>query len=371
MKLFLYLLLLVVFSVSQAKAEVKIVDQLAVVTQLQGKARIFSRPSNTLQSEREGIHVRYEGEYYLAKEAKIGDRIGDGNILQTSLGTKAKLIYPNGDQFYVGPATSFRIFFKMNVSKDETRISLMYGKLRGIIEKGGPRTRLNIQTKSAIMGVRGTDFFIAQGGADQSTEVSILRGSVEVTPIVPQKVQNKEPNHSSSLTPSSKGSNAQVNPTSLPIARPKPIEIKAGFSMDIGAAPLLATSHMPAIELRKTTKEEFAGIQKSSTIPKAVPPPRTVGEPSLIQTTAEKAIEALEKKATVNTLMDIQRHDQVLYAKMQSLQLTSGDALNNASMQDLVKVAPKAPPLATRKLYKSEVDDVQAGAYQKYFNENN
>ena len=46
------------------------------------------------------------------------------------------------------------------------------------------------------------------------------------------------------------------------------------------------------------------------------------------------------------------------------------DILNNIAMQNLVKVAPKAPPRSSRKPYKGELDELQSGAsYEKYFKE--
>ncbi|MEO7165298.1 MAG: FecR family protein, partial [Bdellovibrionia bacterium] len=224
-----------------ASADAKFGEHLAVVTKLEGKVKIFTHPSNTLprtlQSNGKGTHVLYDGEYYLAEDAKIGDHVENGNILQTLPGAKAKLVYPNGDQFYVGPATSYRVFFMDKSGHGDTRINLMYGKMRGIVEKGGPRTILYIRTKTAIMGVRGTDFFIAQGGLEESTEVSILRGSVEVTP---------------NNIPEARGKFFKISDSSPSMGDLKSTQVKAGFSADIGTPSVLALSNLPAVDLRKT-----------------------------------------------------------------------------------------------------------------------
>ena len=161
-------------------------EQVGTLTQVDGTVVLYSEPSKTLQKESSGLpHALFEGEYFLVRSAKAGDRVNLGNVVRTNPGAKARLVYDNGDQFNVGPASSFRIFWDKDTAEGKTRMDLAYGKLRGIIAKGGPRSRLQIRTKAATMGVRGTDFFIAKSGATGETEVSILRGEVEVKPAAP------------------------------------------------------------------------------------------------------------------------------------------------------------------------------------------
>ncbi|MEO7164019.1 MAG: hypothetical protein ABI041_13955, partial [Bdellovibrionia bacterium] len=117
------------------------------------------------------------------------------------------------------------------------------------------------------------------------------------------------------------------------------------------------------VDLRKTTQEEFSGIQKTSTISQA---PAIKSELPLKEG-MQKKIELLEQKAVNVTLGDIQKYDNLLFKQMQTLNIKSADDLNNAAMQNLIKEAPKAPPKSTRKPFKSELDDIQSGAYEKYF----
>jgi hypothetical protein len=313
-------------------------DQVGMLTQIDGAVKIFSHPSKTLQKKDDHgkPHALFEGEYFQVSDAKIGDKVDKGNIVRTAPGAKARVVYPNGDQINVGPATAYRVSWDEDSTKGKTQVSLAYGKLRGVIEKGGPRSRLQIRTKSAVMGVRGTDFFIAQGGEDQATEVSILRGEVEVTPQVPKA---------------------------------KPIPVKAGFSAEIPKVEenVKTSTHataVPQVELRKTTQEDLHGIQKSSTIaPKAREVASAQADPE-----TKKAIEKLEKKATTTVLNDIKTHDPKMYealTKNPTKPLTDVDQINQASIQTLIKAAPKAPE--KHKPYKSEVEDLGAGAYEDYF----
>ncbi|MCM2323364.1 MAG: FecR family protein [Oligoflexia bacterium] len=337
---------LTVISASAASAS----EQVGTLTQAEGTVKIFTNPSKKIHSDGEkGVRALFEGEYFLVRDAKVGDQVEQGNIIRTSPGGKARVIFQNGDQYNVGPATAYRVFWSKDAKDGKTKIDLMYGKLRGVVAKGGPRSRLTVKTKSATMGVRGTDFFIADGG-DSGTEVSILRGAVEVKPEAPQA---------------------------------KPIEVTAGFSAAVAPAPVApkvekktadtkeagtpvaqapAPAPAPVIELRKTTQEELVGIQKSSEI-------RALKKEDLKAAPAEvaKLVEKLETKAVETVINDVKAADPKLFAQLQGKQFTSSDELNKASVQNILKEAPKAPP--KRKPYKSELDDLSGDAYEKYFKE--
>ncbi len=304
-------------------------SQVGTLTEVQGTVKIFSHPSNTLQPKQGIPHALFEGEYFLVADAQVGSLVEKGNIVRTAPGAKAHVIYPNGDQIHIGSGTAYRIHWNEDSDQAKTQVNLMYGKLRGIIEKGGPRSHLQIRTKTAVMGVRGTDFFIAGGGSDGSTEISVIRGSVEVTPNTLQK-------------------------------KPKPVEIATGYSADIHIDRAFSTKPTSKVDLRKTTQEDLMGIQKSS----KVEPPKV---PVKLDIETQKTVEILQKKASETTLKDIQKSDKELYSALekQGNQLLNLDQVNQASLQNLLKVAPKAPP--KRKPYKSELEDIDDGAYERYF----
>lgn len=339
-------------------------EHVGILTQLEGRVQIFTHPSKTLQKSDGVLHALFEGEYFIVKDAKIGDSVEQGNILRTTPTSKVRVIYPNGDQIHVGSGTAYRIHWSENNSKPSTDIDLKYGKLRGIIEKGGPRSRLQVKTKSAVMGVRGTDFFIAGGGDDDNTEISLLRGEVEVHSSLPQTQPPKTPkkeiskNHAQS-TPPSVTQKTKVPP----IQAPAPIRIRAGFSAEI---PVFDTKKAaiiaPKLEVRKTTKEEFAGIQKSSTIET---------KSSIIQAHSPelaKKLENLEKKASETTLKDIKKSDPKLFAALSKnpSKTLSVEDINKAAVAQLFKKAPKAPE--KHKPYKSEIENFDdENVYKKYF----
>jgi len=316
-------------------------SQVGTLTQIEGKVQVFSNPSKSLAKDAAGQRALYEGDYYLVKDATIGEKVDQGNIVRTSPGSKARVVFDNGDQINVGSGSAYKVNWDKDSEKGNTKINLMYGKMRGIMEKGGPRSRLQIRTKTAIMGVRGTDFFIAQGGPDEGTEVSIIRGAVEVKAEAPKA---------------------------------KPVQVKAGQSAEIAAPVVVAQTEAkakeapkvePKVEIRQTTQEEFAGIQKSSQI--QTPPPAQAAEAAKANPEVAKKIEQLEKKAVETTLQDIKKVDEKLYQELAAKKdiIKSTDDLNKTAVAKLAETAPKAPE--KRKPYRSELEDLEAGAYDRYF----
>lgn len=334
-----FLILIASAAVFDSRADVPMSSssQQGTITQVTGQVQVFSHPSQKGgKLNGPAPHALFEGETYSVRTAKLGDIVDQGNIVRTAPGAQTRVVFENGDQFHVGSATSYRV--KWGKTQGKTQVNLMYGKLRGIIEKGGPRTGLSIRTRSATMGVRGTDFFIATGGADHGTEVSVLRGSVAVT------------------VETTKSKKAPV------------MELKSGYSTGIVPEELGKPNHAPPeIELRKTTQEELRAIQKSSEITQ-VPKGSSSSDALLVSPEVKQKVDSLEARALATTMKDIERHDPVMFAqlKVQSKEMTpqTVDQLNAMAVNKMVEKAPKAPE--KRKPYKSEIEDLESGAYENY-----
>jgi hypothetical protein len=329
-------------------------EQVGTLTQVQGTVNLFTHPSKTLPKENgDAPRALFEGEYFLVQDAKIGDPVEKGNILRTAPGSQARVVFENGDQINVSASTAYRITWDQDTNKGKTELKLAYGKIRGIVTQGGPRSRLMIKTKSAVMGIRGTDFFVAQGGsAQKSTELTVMRGAVEITPLIEK------------TTPSHKNETTEVKPAKIQTTL-----VKAGYSADITSTQPSPSSNTPQIvkvepkvELRQTTKEEFIGIQTSSTIQK-----RAIASTSNTSQETQNQVQNLENKAVETALQDIKKHDQDFYAQLEKDSNKTGslEQINQATLQKLYKEAPKGPAL--RKPSQSEIDDIGDGAYEKYF----
>jgi hypothetical protein len=289
--------------------------QIATLAQISGKAQIFTQPSKNPHPDAQkqsATMAFFEGQYYLIKDARVGDRVGNNNIVRTLPGSQTRVIYDNGDQFYVGSGTAYKIAW--NEKKEDPAImKFMYGRLRGVISKEGPRKKLTIRTHAAVMGVRGTDFYIADSGPEGETEISVLRGAVDVE------------------TPAGRKS-----------------LIKTGMSASIHEKT----------EIRETTKEDLGGIQIASTLPTSdIKPSTTILE--------------LEKKAIEVTVKDIQLYQPELFKKLNKNidQINSVQDLNFKAVALVAETAPPAP-LKRRKPKITELKETDsADYYDKYFKE--
>ena len=296
-------------------------DHVSTITQLQGETQLYSNPSKSpivAKSKTAGTVVLFENEYFLVQEAKIGDKVKNGNILRTRPGAHANVIFENGDQIHIGPGSSYRVQWNDKLD-DKLKVNLMYGRLRGIISKEGPRQKAIIKTRSATMGVRGTDFFIADSGPNGETEISVLRGEVEVTSESTKKI----------------------------------LPVKTGMSATI--------TTKTEMEVRETTKEDLNGIQIAS----------SVTAPAMVQTkSAEKQkITELEKKALAVTLHDIKTYQPEVYEKISADAkiVSSVQELNSKAYSITVVNAPSAPSKRGKPRITELKDSDDQEVYQKYF----
>lgn len=299
-------------------------EQEAVITRLEGRVHILHSPSKTLPEHAPAgeNRVKYEnGMHYLAASAKLGDTIGNGHFLRTEPNARAQVTYPNGDQITVAPGTMYEVKWAKDTARaDQAKVqmNLLWGKMRGVVAKGGPRSKLMIRTRSATMGVRGTDFFIAAEGKSGETEITTLRGEVEVTPTTGEA---------------------------------KPVAVKVSQSVAVTQA---------AAEIRKTTQEDLKAIQTVSEVKKVI------AEEKAVSAEIDQKVAALETKAAETALQDIAKTEPELYAKMQATgKSMSPQEIHQQTVDHLLKTAPVAPP--KRKPFRSELDDLEQGTYQKYF----
>ena len=209
----------------------------AIIVKKMGNVEILSNPSKTVTGE--GPHVLFEGTYFNIGDAKIGQKIQNGTIIRTGKDGKAKIVYKNGDQLNIGIGSAYKVSWVENVGnkkQDPSTLNLMYGSLRGIVDKEGPRSGMQVKTRNAVMGVRGTDFNVLQKGTSGESGLNVLRGKVMLT-----EVQN--PN--------------------------KKLEVKTGFSAEVNESQNNMNGKNQKVvvaNLVKTSKSDLAEILKESSI---------------------------------------------------------------------------------------------------------
>ena len=333
--------------------------QVGTLTQVVNGVKIFSNPGKTAKGP--GPHVLYEGTYYSVKNATVGATVDNGNLLRTNPNAKARVVFQNGDQFNVGGGTAYRVHWKSNsnkAAKSKTQVNLVYGKIRGMISKGGPRSRMKIRTSSATMGVRGTDFFIADAGMKRGTDVSILRGKVRVKP----NVKKGKP----VIVKAGFSAHVETKKVSKKVKVKEKSTTKEGTkTAKVEYETVEVDEILPVAKLEKTTKEELIAITRTTKV--------EVKKEIEAEVTKEVKAEVfkLESKAVQAIVADMKKDDPKLLAKIEK-EMSKAEAsvedineLQDQAVEKFVEAAPAAP--SERKPYISEIDDLEDNIYDKYF----
>ena len=301
-------------------------SHVGVVVKKQGEAELLTSPSKTVKGS--GKKVLYQNTYYSLKKVRPGTKIQNGNILRTKAKSKLKIIFKNGDQFNVGEATAYKISWNPKKTKENSgsTVNIIYGSLRGIISKKGPRNNLKVESKNAVMGVRGTDFHFFQRGTSGKAEISVLRGKVEVSNTKGTKKTKQVP----------QGFSAEV---SSQISMNNALDKKEELSL---------------VQVNKITKDLVVEIQKDSQIEK----------PEKIPSQMSHEIKKLEATAVKTTLEDIKEYQPEVYAEIEKKKVESIDEVNT---QVMAKTFKKAPAKKVKKGLDELDMDLEEDAYDKYF----
>jgi hypothetical protein len=270
-----------------------------------------------------GPFVRYEGKKYIYEAAKIGNKVKPADVIQSGTDGKAKIAYPNGDNFVIGNGTSLvlpSISEKSDGTKKNSSLELIYGKVRALISKSGPRNNMTVKTPSAVAGVRGTDFFTRSNPSD-GTQITVLRGQVSMQTI--------------------------SKPDDI-------VQIKTGFTAD---SNLKAAENLKPIE---TTREELVTLQSESTVKVKTE------ELAALSPEIKNDIDALNTKTTQAVLVDIKSHDEELYKKLADNGKMDSDSINTLVVSNLYKQAPTSK---IKKPTAEEINAIGSDIYKKYFGE--
>ncbi len=120
------------------------------------------------------------------KPAKTGMALKYGQKIVTGEKSHAIIVYPNGSKIWIYPVSLF--FLKPPVVKtigaEPAQVTeLERGRIRADIKKENPNAksiRYFVRTRSAVMGVRGTEFVIDQARGKADAEFRTLEGTIEV-----------------------------------------------------------------------------------------------------------------------------------------------------------------------------------------------
>lgn len=310
-------------------AEIKV----AVITSMSGKVEVFSEAPSSVKENL----VIFNDKKFTSKNAKIGLKVNPGEILRTGSDGKLKVIYSTGDVVILGPSTALTVPEKTSDDK-APKMDLIYGKVRGMVEKGGPLSGLQIRTKSIVSGVRGTDLFVSYNPGPNISEVHVIRGEVAVANVENLADKNKVIDFNSPDIKLVKTGQVAVTDNKESAKPEKNVQVKA------------------------STQQDLKLIQSSTTVAKS--------ESDKIPVEEKKELDKLEVLAASKILEDIKKTTPEVYKQMESQKIANAEPsieqLNTAAVADVSKMAPKGSSKPKKSDFNNEED-----VYKKFFKPSN
>jgi hypothetical protein len=119
--------------------------------------------------------VRINGEH-----ADFGQRVGLGDWVETGPDSAVDIVFDRGNIFQLGENTVARL----NLSETRQRVDLKFGTLSAVFDRVrtlSGRGAFDVQTPTAVAGVRGTTFFL-RAVDSRTTYICTCNGSLELLP---------------------------------------------------------------------------------------------------------------------------------------------------------------------------------------------
>ena len=291
---------------------------------VQGDVKILHLP----QAGAHGPFAKLHGKKYVYHLAKIGQKLSPGEIVLSGTNGKIRIVYPNGDTFFIGKASSFVLPVDLKNAATQNNphqnvhansmLKMFYGRFRALISKVGPRNHLRIVTPDAIAGVRGTDFF-TRSNANIGTELTVLRGAVAFR-------NAKDP--------------SQI------------VTVKTGFSADS------STKSHSAPRVIQTTRSELAKIHRQSEVKISK---RAIAKLPKAQ---QQELHKLQRRAFKSVMADIRAHNPALYQNLRQRNVKNIDQIDTFVVANLWRNAP------TMRMHKPTAKALEGSGrhvYRKYY----
>ncbi len=137
----------------------------AVVTVIQGTARVYSKGKTTGQLIKKGGALKQDQEVRVAENSRMEIRFSDGTIMRLSEKSRLKM---------------YELAFNKQTDDKNVKVDLSVGKLWAHVKKlSTPRSSVEVRTSNAVAGVRGTVYRMNVED-DKSAMVKVYDGSVYV-----------------------------------------------------------------------------------------------------------------------------------------------------------------------------------------------
>ncbi len=128
------------------------------------------------------------------EKAKMNSEICSGDTVNSLKDSRAKIVMVDGNELNISPETKMIIEgyeFQPEKEKKKVLLNVLFGKVRANVKqkydeqgsdgpKDGAANTFQVKTKSAVAGVRGTDFLTSYTAATGRSEVITFSGKVDV-----------------------------------------------------------------------------------------------------------------------------------------------------------------------------------------------
>lgn len=288
------------------------VDHVGRIVKIEGQSKVYIPEQKIKQLDQE--HIRFQNQLYRVTDAIRGMKLENGYVVNTGAEAKLKVIFNNGDHFYVAPNTQYVVEWSRPTLKDKetTVMNVIRGAVRSVVEKDGPRSGIEVKTRSATFGVRGTEFWVNVKNS-HTTEVSVLRGLIEFR--------------------EDSGESVKVEKGQKALVRNDDIRKESITKQDLTQ---IAQETLPAKEIKVEDED----------------------------------LKVLESKALEVTVNDIKLYEPELYKKIsETKDLRESEELTQLTINNLKESAPEAKAEVPKKPTLQDLQDSE-DPYQKYYKKN-
>ena len=310
----------------------------ATITRFYGDVKLLRQPAKTRTGP--SPHVEQGGLFYSVQDARLGVRLKAGEWIQTGKVGRVKLVYPSGNQVTITRNTKYRILQDESGRKSSI-MDLLFGNIRVLIAPEKDAKPVEARSRTIVLGVRGTEFYLSSSSPTGGPEVSVIRGKVEVT------IRNQQ----------------------APV-QPEPTTLAAGYTLSVRTPPASEgkepASQQPVepLQIVRTSKTQLSDLHQLSKLPK--PDLKTADLPS----SALQTIAGLEERASAAVRKDLKVHEPKLFEKLKTMDpklLNDADRLQEISVRDSYRKAPDRKPAADPvKPKASELEQDDQDIYDRY-----
>ena len=146
------------------------------------EAAVAARVYGVLKVVKGNVQVK-SGKTGTSKQAKLGVKVYPTDTVITSKDSRAKIVMVDKNEINVSPDSQIIIQnyeFDPKENKKNVLLNVIYGKVRSKVNQkyDGKTSKFQVKTKSAVAGVRGTDFLASFSRQNNSTNIVTFEGRV-------------------------------------------------------------------------------------------------------------------------------------------------------------------------------------------------